>query len=205
MKSKVKLYICVVLIIVMLAGCGSEASSQESTPTPAPENPVVTNVPSDEKNSDEKPLGILSEFSAKGLDDKDYDQSLFEGHKVTMINIWGTFCGPCIREMPFLGELSREYDNADLQIIGLICDVADQNMNPIDSAISDAKDIVAQTKADYIHLLPSASLQERVLFQVDAVPLTFFVDENGVQVGEAYVGSREKKAWEKIINGILEK
>ena len=30
---------------------------------------------------------------------------IFSKHKLTMVNIWGTFCGPCIREMPDLEEL----------------------------------------------------------------------------------------------------
>ena len=39
------------------------------------------------------------------------------------LNIWGTFCGPCIAEMPELGELSREYEGSGVRIIGMLCDV----------------------------------------------------------------------------------
>lgn len=38
-----------------------------------------------------------------------------------------------------------------------------------------------------------------------AVPTTIFVDSNGNQVGNAYLGSRSQKDWQKIIDGILEK
>lgn len=40
---------------------------------------------------------------------------------------------------------------------------------------------------------------------VQAVPTTIFVDSNGNQVGNAYLGSHSQKDWQKIIDGILEK
>lgn len=44
--------------------------------------------------------GILSQFAATDLDGNEIDQSILEGYDLTMVNIWATFCQPCIREMP---------------------------------------------------------------------------------------------------------
>ena len=47
------------------------------------------------------------EFETVDLDGKTVSsRELFAENKVTMINFWGTFCGPCIREMPELAELA---------------------------------------------------------------------------------------------------
>ena len=51
---------------------------------------------------------------------------LFAESRITMLNIWATYCSPCIGELPFLGKIPSEYDKADLQIIGVISDVFDQ-------------------------------------------------------------------------------
>jgi len=47
------------------------------------------------------------------------------------------------------------------------------------------------------------SLYDALLFNVSAVPTTFFLDENGTPLGYM-VGARDKSAWEEIINGLLE-
>ena len=49
------------------------------------------------------------------------------------------------------------------------------------------------------------ALLSGLLRGVQAVPTTIFVDSNGNQVGNAYLGSRSQKDWQKIIDGILEK
>lgn len=147
---------------------------------------------------------ILSRFSSKDIDGKTYDQSVFSGKKVTMLNIWGTFCPPCIQEMPDLGELNKEYAGKGFQIIGVVTDVTDRNSSPIPSQIKQAKDIIAKTKADYLHLLPSDSLNSAILYYVQAIPFTIFVDENGNQIGTAYMGRKTKRDWDTIIKALLD-
>ena len=62
---------------------------------------------------------ILSAFTATDLDGNNIDQQILSGHKLTMINIWATFCEPCIKEMPDLGELHTTYGE-DFQVIGIV-------------------------------------------------------------------------------------
>ena len=61
--------------------------------------------------------GRVLEFTGEDLEGNKVDsKELFAKAKVTMINVWGTFCSPCIMEMPDLGELSREYADKDFQV-----------------------------------------------------------------------------------------
>lgn len=148
--------------------------------------------------------GILSDFTTTDIDGNTVGQSVFKGKKLTMVNIWATFCGPCINEMPDLGKISEEYADKGFQIIGIPVDVVDYYGNIDESQVELAKDIIDETGAVYLHILPSASLNQAKLSQVTSVPETIFVDENGNQVGESYIGSRSMAQWKEIIDGLME-
>ena len=147
--------------------------------------------------------GGFSSFVSTDLDGNKVDGSVFRGRKLTMINIWATYCGPCLREMPDLEKLSKEYGD-DFQIIGIITDVSDRNFNVVPSQKAAAERILSLTGATYLQLTPSQSLYEIYLNTVTAVPVTVFVDENGLTVGE-YVGSRNFNSWKTVIDSMLEK
>ena len=82
------------------------------------------------------------------LDGTPVTENVFSGSRVVMVNVWATFCGPCINEMPELGRLASEYAPEDLKIIGLVGDV--YNRTDLAKALS----IIEETGADYLHLLP---------------------------------------------------
>ena len=175
-------------LALALEGCGGTEAAED-----AGSGGNEGNVQKEETSGNEESgENIFGEFEAQTLDGEDVTQEIFGQSKLTMINIWGTFCGPCIQEMPELGEISRSYDTGEFQMIGLISDV----MEPQDA---DAKEIIDSTQADYVHLIASPDLQRNILSRVSVVPTTVFVDADGNQVGEAYAGSRSKEDWTGII------
>ena len=129
-------------------------------------------------------------------------EQVFSGHKLTMVNIWATFCSPCFGEMSDLGELQAEY-GSDLQIIGIVIDAADRNGNVLSNKKAEAKAIIEETNAEYLHILPSPSLNRAYLKNVKSVPETIFLDENGNQVGQCYIGAKSKAEWNKIIRHLI--
>jgi rhodanese-related sulfurtransferase/glutathione peroxidase-family protein len=147
--------------------------------------------------------GILSSFESTDMDNKPVDASIFKGKKLTMVNIWATFCGPCIQEMPDLSQLNKEYADKGFQVVGIPVDTMGSDGKISDKMVDTAKDVIKEGKADYLHILPSESLNKAKLSQVQSVPETIFVDENGKQVGESYIGSRSKEDWAKIIEKLL--
>ncbi|MGO5094310.1 TlpA family protein disulfide reductase [Agathobaculum sp. LCP25S3_E8] len=146
--------------------------------------------------------GVLSSFSATDLDGNTVDQSILADYDLTMVNVWATFCGPCINEMPDLGELAQEYADKKVQIIGLVSDVLNTDGTISQEQVQTARDIVEQTGANYLHLLPSEDLYG-VLGQISAVPTTFFVDSEGAQVGSAIVSAQSKDNWVQTIDAML--
>lgn len=184
MKKKYWTAIIVLATAVALtvAACGKEEASGTAEGT-------------QQTAADEEP--VFGEFETRTLDGNGADQEIFSQSDLTMVNVWATFCGPCISEMPDLGEISRSYDSSKFQIVGLISDV----MEPEDES---ALEIVESTKADYTHLIASEDLMNGILRKINVVPTTIFVDRDGVQVGGVYTGSKSQSSWEHIIEQHLE-
>lgn len=143
--------------------------------------------------------GLLSSFDSETLGGDKADESIFEDKRVTMVNIWATFCGPCINEMPDLQRLHEDYADKGFQVVGIVCDVYGED------DIETAKEIVEDTGVRYESLLPSDSLNKAKLNEVTSVPETFFVDSEGAVIAGPYIGSRSYDAWAEIIEEVLEK
>ena len=180
------------VLVLSLAACGKN----EGTVNVSGEGDISTSYKAEE---DER---ILS-FTASDIYGNEVSSDIFKDSKITVVNIWGTFCSPCIYEMPFLGELSREYDKSEVQLLGVVSDSVDYFGEEDSNAVALAQEIAEETKADYTHIVPSMEVLE-FLYDVSAVPTTFFIDSEGRVIGEAVVGAREKDAWKEIIDNLLE-
>jgi len=147
-----------------------------------------------------KTAAMKLDFTGQDLEGNAVSSAVFSTSKLTMVNVWATYCNPCLREMPGLGELAGDYAPETFQIVGIVSDVQE---NADAEAIAYAADLVAQTGADYPHLLLNASIYNALLTEVSAVPTTFFVDESS-EILDTVVGAMEKSAWEEKIDALLE-
>ncbi|MBQ3085687.1 MAG: TlpA family protein disulfide reductase [Clostridia bacterium] len=179
--------ILAILLVCMLAlsGCAEE---------PAPQAPKEDAHENSER-AEASPL--IPKLSTTDVDGNTVDNSLFKEHKLTLFNIWATYCGPCLGEMPDLGALNREYADQGVQVVGLILDYTSEQDLPT------IRTLIDETEADYIHLLPNETMIE-LMQNTYSVPTTYFLDENGAPIGEEYIGSRSKDAWASIIDSLLE-
>jgi thiol-disulfide isomerase/thioredoxin len=147
----------------------------------------------------------LTVFQTKDIYGNNVNQDIFNDYKLTLVNVWGTFCGPCLDEMPDLGKLQKEYEKKGVNIVGIVCDVQDENLEIIDEQMELARKIADSTGATYTHMIISNEMIDSVLNQFDSIPASFFVDSNGNIVSEYYIGSRSKEDWVDIIETNLEK
>ncbi len=144
-------------------------------------------------------------FSSKDLNGAVVSDSLFAKNRLTMINIWGTFCPPCIREMPDLAKLNNANKEKNVEVVGIVIDLTDQKGRVIAKQKKDAETIISMTGADYTHIVPNPEMLSGFLRNVQVVPTTFFVDQNGKMVGKMYLGAKSQKEWQKIIDDLLSK
>lgn len=186
MKKFYKRYLPLLAVpMILFCGCsGNEQKKQENSA----------------QNTETETVSTAISFEAQDLEGNSFTSEIFSESKLTMVNVWATYCNPCLSEMPGLGELNGEYNSEDFRIIGIISDVQEGTEQ---ESIDFAADLVSQTNADYPHLLLNESLFYALLSDVTAVPTTFFVNQDGV-ILDTLVGSMEKSAWEEKINALLE-
>lgn len=191
MKKALAILMAVISVMFIFASCGDKSEKPE-----VPEGHEVT----DDNTKFQTGREIFKDIESTDLEGNEIDDSIFKGKKLTMVNIWGTFCSPCIGEMPDLQTISEEYADKGFQIIGMVCDVLDKGDV---ETIGLAKDIVKDTGVKYVNVIPSPSLKAAILDSIISVPATIFLDENGQQIGQNYVGSRSLEGWKAIIDSIL--
>lgn len=181
------------LLAALLAGCGGKEREQADA---ALEAESVENI---DAAAQEQAKQII--FTGWDIEGNQISSDIFSQSKLTMVNVWATYCNPCLSEMPGLGELAGAYEKEEFQVIGIISDVMD---TADQKTIDTAKELITQTKAEYPHLLLNESVYFALLTDVAVVPTTFFIDENGV-VLDTVLGAMDRPKWEEKINELLEK
>lgn len=202
MKKLLGIILTLCLIITCFAACSLGKDDDTNDITTTKSDSVSLSVPKESLKGVKE--GSFESFTAIDLTGKKYNSDIFKGKKLTMINIWATFCSPCINEMPDLEKLNEKYSDKGFQIVGIISDVTNVSGVYNGILINDALDVIEQTGVTYLNLLPSDSLNMIKLDEVYSVPETIFVDENGKVVGESYIGSRSLESWEAIVCELLE-
>ena len=182
----------------------SSAQTAQTEQTSAQTEQSSTQQTSDSESTADASAGKYGSFETTDLAGNVVTADVFADHKLTMINVWATYCSPCLQEMPELGELSKEYKDKGVQIIGIPIDTLEQDGTWSQSQVANAASLASQTGADYLHILPSQDLIQAGLSDIYAVPTTFFVDSSGNVTGDTYMGSKSKKEWEKVIDQTLE-
>ncbi|QZY53857.1 TlpA family protein disulfide reductase [Crassaminicella profunda] len=142
---------------------------------------------------------MVPAFKAKDMDGNEITEKLFKEHKLTMINLWGTFCGPCINEMPDLEKLSEEISKKDVNLVGIIADVKkDKNKK-------EAENIIKKTGVTYVNIIPDQVLLDEIVSKFDYVPASIFIDQKGNILKTHVAGANSYEEYLEIVNEILER
>ncbi len=162
--------IIIIFSLLVLAACGTAPQKAENSDNTAAEKPEATETVFE---------AVLAGIETKDIYGEDYKLTLpSEDYDLIMINIWGTYCGPCRVEMPELAKLTADLPERVLQL-GLCIDGMMQ--------AEAAKQIVESAGGTYDNILPSESF-EKLLGKVVYIPTTVFLNSNGELVGELEVG-----------------
>ncbi|WP_448974926.1 TlpA family protein disulfide reductase [Oribacterium sp.] len=169
-----------------------------------PENGFVLSEKSDLENTmafstdSQNAATDLSNLQTMDIDGKEFSGKDFSDYDLTMVNVFATWCSPCVQEIPDLAEIQKEMKGKGVNIVGVVTDTVDQT-GENQEALEKAKLIRERSKAEYPFLIPDKSNFNGRLSGIQAFPETFFVDKKGQVVGETYSGSHNKKAWLEII------
>lgn len=136
----------------------------------------------------------LGQFNADTLDGKKVDASFIKENKLTMINVWTTWCGPCVNEMPELSVLAKEMLPEGVKVLSVCVDGREE--------LETAKEIIKDSGGGFTVIIPDEILEKNLMPYVDAYPTTLFVDSNGVLVGSKMVGAPYDDVAETYLNEI---
>ena len=140
-------------------------------------------------------IGKTVSFEARDVDGNLVrSEDIFKEHEITMINVWATWCGNCIRELTELSEMNKRLAEKNVAVIGLCSDA--------DTKLEECKAIIKEYGVEYLNLLPFEGLNETL--KVTAFPTSYFVSREGKILGLPFRGApMDMSAYETVIDGLL--
>ncbi|GAA0102839.1 TlpA disulfide reductase family protein [Paraclostridium bifermentans] len=136
----------------------------------------------------------LSGFKTTDLNGNKITSDLFSKNKLTMVNIWATWCGPCIDEMP---EISKLYNELPIgtNVISICTDAGDDK-----DSLDTAKEVMNKSNAKFKTLIPDVVLKKNLTDGVQVFPTTIFIDSKGKVVGSPHFGEPTAEGFKKSID-----
>jgi len=126
------------------------------------------------------------DFTLPGLDGKMVSLSEYKGH-VVLVNIWATWCPPCVDEMPSMETLYKEFKDENFEILAISIDALGANaVGPF----------MKKYNLSFPALLdPEATI--KMLYQTTGVPESFIINKEGILV-EKIIGPKNWAAPEVV-------
>lgn len=190
MRLKIKklsiILVAGMLSMLIFAGCSSTKPASGSA--------------NQEGNKDSNSAGT---FETTDIEGTSYTQEVFSDYDLTMVNVFATWCSPCVAELPDLEKLHKEMAAQGVNVVGIVMDAVDENGNQDKEALEKAKELKERSGVTYPILIPNDSIMDGRLNLLDCYPTTYFVDKDGNIVGQAYEGSNSLEGWKEIVESEL--
>jgi thiol-disulfide isomerase/thioredoxin len=157
------------------------------------------------------PLAAAPESAAKGESASKPDVQMVDAAglkkaiaaqkgKVVLVNLWATWCAPCVEEFPDLVKLDEKLRSKGLVVIGVSLD------EPRDG--DKVVEFVTKQKAAFPVYIRKGADADTFVEPVDknwtgAVPTTFIFDKSGRRVGKPLIGGRSYAAFAAAVEPLL--
>ena len=141
----------------------------------------------------------VGSFETTGIGGDTYTEKVFSDYDLTLVNIFTTWCSPCVNEIPELEKLYQEMKDSGVGVVGVVLDTVDSDGNQDEDTVEKAETLREKTEASYPFLIPDSTMMNGRLNGISAFPETFFVDKDGNIVGDTYTGSHSLEEWKEIV------
>lgn len=135
------------------------------------------------------------DFDLKDVDGNSVKLADYKG-KVLIVDIWGTWCPPCKKEIPHFLDLKKKYQEMGLEIVGINYENGSDEEN-----IAVIKDFIAKNGITYPCVLGDPATRGQVP-NFEGFPTTLFLDRTG-QVRMSEVGYRPLEILESVVTKLI--
>ena len=124
------------------------------------------------------------------------------GEKLTVLNIWATWCPPCIGELPHLEEISQYYNDKGVKVVGIMQDGVNEMFEPQESTIANGITLLENAGVTYSNLMPDIDFFSEYIAQMQVFPTTYFLDADG-NIIATLQGAQDFDGWKGTIDDAL--
>jgi len=170
------LIILIALSFLFSACGGSEVVNNNAVAPPATSPVAGTPDVAKEKPSSEYPplVTAIAQADLKNMDGSTFKIVDKKG-KVLVINMWATWCGPCLAEMPAFVKMQETYGPSGFEILGLNTDDESETM------MDDINKVIKDKSINYPVVFGDSKFQVALLniSKFNGIPQSFLVDADG--------------------------
>lgn len=121
---------------------------------------------------------LAPDFTLSTLEGEDLSLSDFYGKKV-ILNMWATWCPPCIAEMPHLQSYYTDHKSDNIEVFAI-------NLTQSEKNITDVTQFISDFELTFPVVLDEES-RVADLYQVTTIPTTFILNSKG-EIEQKIVG-----------------
>lgn len=112
--------------------------------------------------------------------------------KVTIIDFWASWCGPCRRENPSVVALYNEFHSKGLSIIGV----------SLDQDLNKWKEAIVKDKISWFQVSNIKGWNDpiAILYQIESIPQTYILDSNGKIIAKNLRGDELKAKVKELLS-----
>ena len=124
--------------------------------------------------------GILSPKFENYMDVKGGEKSLdsFKG-KYVYIDVWATWCRPCIQQIPYLQALEKEYHNKNIEFVSISTDESRRSGGSWEAAEKKWRGFIKKRNMTGVQLWSGQDYSFQQAYQINSIPRFILIDPEG--------------------------
>ena len=189
-----------VVLSFCLFGCDNSSAQRQTTGKAKVSSKAMG---AKEKGQKENAI-IAPDFTLSDLDGEWVSMEQFKG-KVVLLNFWGTWCGPCRREIPDFNKLIKKYQKDGLEIVAI---TLKRSLYETEKSIADFVNdwdmnyTILTDIENYETQLVTAYFGQAIGQPITGIPTTLIIDREGYIV-KGYIGPRSEEVFYKDLKPYL--